>query len=158
MNEIIDEDLLKKTIEFRSEKNLDEISKIAKNHDMFVRKIPPCNTDDKCPIDENTVRVIKIGKKALFEFIYEHMIDETECHMNVDDTSVLTSFDIDWERGEFIFCASKLDDKFGKFLKLPDEIDLKKVMKNIPDTTVSMYDDCCKYKEYTKDKLIELSK
>lgn len=29
-------------------------------------------------LDENTVRVIKISKEALFEFIYEKFIDDEE--------------------------------------------------------------------------------
>jgi cellulase/cellobiase CelA1 len=39
---------------------------------------------------------------------------------------------------------------------LPREIDLKKVMKNIPDTTDSVFSSN-RYKDYTMDELIEIS-
>ena len=39
---------------------------------------------------------------------------------------------------------------------MPREIDLKKAMKNIPDTTDSIFSEN-RYKEYTMDELIEIS-
>ena len=106
---------------------------------------------------EDEVKVIKIGKEALFEFIYENFIDETECYLDVNSVDVTTSFDINWEKGEFIFCAYKSEDKEGNFLKLTENVDLQKVMKNMPDTTTTMFADD-RYKVYTKKELIEMSK
>lgn len=97
----------------------------------------------------DTVRVIKIGKEALFEFIYENFIDNQEDFLDVDPLKVCNSFDIDWERGEFIFCASNNQTE--------DAIDLEMLMKNIPVTTTTMYADG-RYREYTKEELIKLSK
>ena len=108
-------------------------------------------------MDENSVRVIKISKDALFEFIYEKMIDNQEIFLDIDPLSVSNSFDIDWENGQFIFCAHKFEDENGAFVELPKEIDLQKLMRRLPDTTSSMYEEN-RYKEYTKDELIELSK
>ena len=108
-------------------------------------------------LSEDKVRVIKIGKEALFEFIYEKFIDDQDTYFDVDPLKVTDTFDINLERGEFIFCVHKLEDKDGKFINLPEEIDLQQLMKNIPDTTTTMYADG-RYKEFTKAELVELSK
>ena len=110
-------------------------------------------------LDENTVRVIKISKEALFEFIYESFIGEQKTFFDVDALDVADYFDINFERGEFIFCVAKSEDANGEFLRLPKEVDLQRIMKNIPDTTESMFvPQKDKYKEFTKEELIELSK
>ena len=58
-------------------------------------------------IDENRIRVIKISKEALFEFIYEKFIDNQELYFDVDALDVTDTFDIDFENGDFIFCVHK---------------------------------------------------
>ena len=108
-------------------------------------------------LDKNNVRVIKISKEALFEFIYEKFVEDQETFFDVDMIDVSSTFDINFERGEFIFCVSKSEDEDGTILTLPDEIDLQCLMKNIPDTTESMYVND-RYKEFTKEQLIMLSK
>ena len=110
----------------------------------------------KKKLDENSVRVIKISKEALFEFIYEKFIDDEEIFFDVDLLDVISTFDINFERGEFICCVSKAEDANGKMLKLPEEIDLQHLMKNIPDTTATMFVEN-RYKEFTKEELVELS-
>ena len=67
------------------------------------------------------------------------------------------SFDIDWESGQFIFCAHKSEDENGEFIELPEGINLQKLIRRLPDTTATMFQNK-RYKEYTKDELIELSK
>ena len=42
---------------------------------------------------EKTVRVIKIGKEALYEFLYENMISEEENLLQVSATEVMNSFE-----------------------------------------------------------------
>lgn len=111
----------------------------------------------KKKLDENSVRVIKISKEALFEFIYEKFIDGEEIFFDVDLLDVVSTFDINFERGEFICCVSKAEDPEGKILKLPEEIDLQQLMENIPDTTSTMFAGN-RYKEFTKEELVELSK
>ena len=111
----------------------------------------------KKKLDENSVRVIKISKEALFEFIYEKFIDDEEIFFDVDLLDVISTFDINFERGEFICCVSKAEDADGKMLKLPEEIDLQRIMKNMPDTTATMFVEN-RYKEFTKEELVELSK
>ena len=111
----------------------------------------------KKKLDKDSVRVIKISKEALFEFIYEKFIDDQETFFDIDSLDVISTFDINFERGEFICCVSKVEDAEGKILKLPEEIDLQQLMKNIPDTTSTMFADG-RYKEFTKEELIMLSK
>lgn len=108
-------------------------------------------------LNEDKVRVIKIGKEALFEFIYEKFIDDQDTYFDVEPLEVTDIFDINFERGEFIFCVYKSEDNDGNFIKLPKEIDLQQLMKNIPDTTTTMYADG-RYKEFTKGELVIASK
>ena len=111
----------------------------------------------KKQMNENSVRVIKISKEALFKFIYENFIADQEMLLDVDPLSVSDAFDIDWESGQFIFCAHKSEDENGEFIELPQEIDLQKLIRRLPDTTTSMFQNK-RYKEYTKDELIEFCK
>ena len=108
-------------------------------------------------IDINNIRVIKISKEALFEFIYEKFIDNQELYFDVDPLEVMDTFDIDFENGNFIFCVHKDEDDNGDIIEFPKEIDLKKLLKNLPDTTNTMFGEG-RYKEYSKEELIELSK
>lgn len=111
----------------------------------------------KKQMNENSVRIIKISKEALFEFIYEKMIEDQDTFLDVEPTSVSNSFEIDWENGQFIFCAYKSEDENGNCTGLPEGVDLQKLMRHLPDTTASMYHEN-RYKEYTKDELLDLSK
>ena len=120
--------------------------------EKFKRKKKPKNE-----LDENTVRVIKISKEALFEFIYEKFIEDQEDFLDVDPLEVANAFDISFERGEFIFSAYKSEDSNGRIIESPKEIDWQRVMANIPDTTATIFSDG-RYKEYTKEELIEISK
>ena len=108
-------------------------------------------------IGENKIRVIKISKEALFEFIYVKFIDSQELYFDVDSLEVMDTFDIDFENGDFIFCVHKSEDENGSIIEFPKEIDLKKLLKDLPDTTNTMFGDG-RYKEYSKEELIELSK
>ena len=106
---------------------------------------------------EDRIRVIKLGKQALFEFIYENFIDDQETFFDIDPIDVIDSFDMDWDNGQFIFCVHKSEDNNGNVLPLPKEIDLQKIMRAIPDTTETMFSPI-RYREYTKDELVSLSK
>lgn len=111
----------------------------------------------KKQLNNDTVRVIKIGKEALMEFIYESFMDHLGDYLDVDPVDVTNAFCIDLEQGAFICCSSKAEDENGKLLKLPAEIDLQKLMATIPDTTPTMYAQG-RYKEYSKEELVSLSK
>ena len=111
----------------------------------------------KKKLNENSVRVIKISKEALFEFIYEKFIDDQGEFFDVDTLDVIHTFDINFEQCGFIFCVSKAEDAKGNILMLPEDIDLQRLMEKIPDTTSTMFAGN-RYKEFTKEELIALSK
>ncbi len=111
----------------------------------------------KKKLDEDKVRVIKISNKAIFEFIYENFMRDQDVFFDVDPSEVTNVFDISFERGEFICCTYQSENEKGEFLSVPEEVDLQKLMLNIPDTTSTMY-AADRYREYTKDELVELSK
>jgi len=100
-------------------------------------------------IPENTYRVIKISKDALYEFIYESFIDNQETFFDVTDgTKIVTSFDVDWENDSFIMVAQNANDElpFGK------NIDIKKISDTIDDTTNTMYAEN-RYIELSQEQL-----
>lgn len=113
--------------------------------------------DQRKALNENSVRVIKISKTALFEFIYEKFIENQDAFFDVDSLDVTSTFDINFERGEFIFCTYRSEDGKGKTVEFPKEIDLQRLMAVLPDTTPSMFVDG-RYKEYTKEELVSVSK
>ncbi len=99
----------------------------------------------KKKIPDNTYRVIKISKEALFEFIYESFIDNQEEFLDISDgTSIVTSYAMDWDNDSFIFIAQNANDE-PPFCK---EIDALKISKEISDTTTTMY---------AKNRFIDLS-
>lgn len=109
----------------------------------------------KQPLNDEEVRVIKIGEEALFEFIYEKFIDDQDIYFDIDPLSVTDHFYIDWENRQFIFCTCKAEAKNGELLELPKAIDLEKLIKRIPATTESMYSEN-RYKKYTKAELEDI--
>lgn len=101
-------------------------------------------------MNSEEVRVIKISKDALYEFVYEKFIENQEQYFNVNSLDVNSLFDIDYENGSFIFIVS--DEESTKF---SSDIDLKQLIKKLPDTTKSMFEEN-RYKIYTKEELIKL--
>lgn len=78
--------------------------------------------------------------------------------LDVDSLEVSNWFDIDFENGQFIYCAIRSEDESGNFLTMPKGVDLKKVMKNLPDTTDSVFSpDKKRYRELTKEELVDIS-
>nr|WP_298477656.1 hypothetical protein [uncultured Oribacterium sp.] len=105
---------------------------------------------------ENTVRVIKIGKEALYEFLYENMISEEETLLQVSATEVMNHFAIDWEKREFIFMAHKAEDADGELIPLPKEIQPEILLKALPETAESLLGRGKVYRDYSFDELKEL--
>ena len=87
---------------------------------------------------EKTVRVIKIGREALYEFLYENMISEEENLLQVSATEVMNHFAIDWEKEEFIFMAHQAEDADGELIPLPKEIQPETLLKALPETADSL--------------------
>lgn len=89
-------------------------------------------------IPDNTYRVIKISKEALFEFIYESFIDNQKVFLNIsDETSVVTSYNMDWDEKTFIIVAQNANEKMPFY----NDIDMQKISKAISDTVSTMYGD-----------------
>ena len=105
---------------------------------------------------KNTVRVIKIAKEAIYEFLYENMISEEENLLQVSATEVMNSFAMDWERGEFIFMAHEAEDADGELISLPKEIQPETLLKALPVTTESLLKRGKVYQDYSFEELKEL--
>ena len=105
---------------------------------------------------EKTVRVIKIGKEALYEFLYENMISEEETLLQVSATEVMNSFAMDWEKGDFIFMAHQAEDVDGELIPLPKEIQPETLLKALPETTESLLKRGKVYRDYSFEELKEL--
>ena len=105
---------------------------------------------------EKTLRVVKIDKEAILEFIYENFIANEEELLEVRASEVTNNFAIDWEKGEFIFTAHKQEEVDGSFQKLPKEIEIVKLLNNLPNTTESALSTSPIYKDYTFEELKRL--
>ena len=105
---------------------------------------------------ENTLRVVKIDKEAILEFIYENFIANEEELLEVRASEVTNNFAIDWEKGEFIFTAHKQEDVDGGIIELPKEIEIVKLLNNLPNTTESALSTSPIYKDYTFEELKRL--
>ena len=105
---------------------------------------------------EKTVRVIKIGREALYEFLYENMISEEENLLQVSATEVMNHFAIDWEKEEFIFMAHQAEDADGELISLPKEIQLEILLKALPETAESLLGRGKVYRDYSFEELKEL--
>ena len=105
---------------------------------------------------ENILRVVKIDKEAILEFIYENFIANEEELLGVRASEVNNNFAIDWEKGEFIFTAHKQEDVDGGIIELPKEIEIVKLLKNLSNTTESALSTSSIYKDYTFEELKRL--
>ena len=111
----------------------------------------------KVPIEKGKYRVVKISSKALMEFIYESFMDNQEMFLETEPTETINRFYIDLEKGCFI-CLSEQDDpsRYG-LTPAHQGIDMEVLCRNLDDTTDTMYKDG-RYKDYSAEELIELSK
>ncbi|MDE7224548.1 MAG: hypothetical protein K2O34_12325 [Acetatifactor sp.] len=107
-------------------------------------------------MNENICRIVKIEKEALYEFIYENFVAQQENIMDVDSLEVMNTFTIDWDKGQFIFCAHKCEDELGNIVPFPSDIDLRRLLQKLPPTANSVLREA-PYKDYTFDELRALS-
>ena len=105
---------------------------------------------------EKSVRGIKIGKEALYEFLYENIISQEESLLQVSATEVMNSFVMDWEKGEFIFMAYQAEDADGELISLPKEIQPAALLKALPETADSLLGRGKVYRDYSFEELKEL--
>ena len=107
-------------------------------------------------MEDNVCRIVKVDKEALFEFIYEEFIAHHDDMLDISPVDCMNSFAIDWENGSFIFIAHKAEDDDGNIIPFPKDIDINKVLANIPATTTSLLSPSKRYKDYNFDELRDL--
>ena len=109
-------------------------------------------------MEDNVCRIIKINKETLFEFIYENFISQEKELLDLEtNVGISNLFDINWETGDFIFLAHNCEDAEGNIILFPKDVDIKKVMNRLPETTDSVLNSTKNYKELTFDELRSLS-
>lgn len=110
-------------------------------------------------MEKNICRVIKIDKKALYEFLYENFIAQETNLMDIENgVGISNNFAIDWEKGEFIFMAHNFVDEDGNDIPFPKDIDIKKLLSKMPATTDSVLSSDTCYRDYSFEELKEMIK
>ncbi|MEZ3496288.1 MAG: hypothetical protein K1V97_01790 [Lachnospiraceae bacterium] len=106
-------------------------------------------------IPNGACRIIKIGKDAIFELIYETIIDNAECFFDVDGcTKIVTGFDMDWDKGELICTAYSAESKDNQSC-LQSFLDTEKLMSVLKNTTDTMFDEN-RYIELTEEEIMRI--
>ena len=104
-------------------------------------------------IPEGNYRIIKIGKEALFEFIYESFMEKLESYLNISDgTSVVNFFDIDWEKGEFLI-ATRNELKDSDMFQTV--VDTEKLISVLDCTSDTMFTDKA-YIDLSEEEIVNL--
>lgn len=104
-------------------------------------------------IPQGSYRIIKIGKDAIYEVLREYITEHQEAFFDVTDgTKIVTLFEIDWEKGEFI-CAARSD--YGDDERLQFSIDTTQLLSKLPNTADTLFADN-RYIEMSEEALCEL--
>ena len=89
-------------------------------------------------IPDDKYRIIKIGKEALFEVVCEFFKEREEDFFDVSDsTTMVKSFCIDWEKGEFICVARNELPEEEEHLQF--DVDTDELLSKIEDTTDTLF-------------------
>ena len=89
-------------------------------------------------IPDDKYRIIKIGKEALFELICEAFKDSEEEFFDVTDaTTIVKSFSIDWEKGEFICVARNELPEEEEHLQF--DVDTNELISKLENTTNTLF-------------------
>ncbi len=89
-------------------------------------------------IPDDKYRIIKIGKEALFELICESFKENEETFFDVSDaTTIVKSFSVDWEKGEFI-CVARNELPEGEE-HVQFDVDTYELISKIEDTTDTLF-------------------
>ena len=101
-------------------------------------------------IPDDKYRIIKIGKDAIYEIIREYIIDNQEDIFDVNDgTKIVTHFEINWNKGEFICIARN---EYGENEYLQSNIDATELLSKIQNTTETIFVDK-PYVELSKEEI-----
>ena len=105
-------------------------------------------------IPDDKYRVIKIGKEAIFEFLYESFTDKNETFFDVSDSAtVVTGFDIDWDKGEFI-CIARNEKSENEHLQF--DVNIQTLLENLETTTDTLFQNN-RYVELSKSDIEKLT-
>lgn len=104
-------------------------------------------------MDEHTLRVVKIDKKAIYELIYETFIAQEQELLKLSQVDVMNDFAMDWEKGDFIFAAHLQENSLGELNPLPNDIDIQDLLKKLPVTTESVLGKEEIYRDFSFDQL-----
>ena len=109
-------------------------------------------------MEDNVLRVVKIDKEAVYEFIYENFIANQKALLGVNSSDVINNFEMDWKKDEFIFTAHKQEDAEGEIISLPKEIEIQELLEKLPITTGSVLSAGQIYKDYTFEEISRVLK
>ena len=104
-------------------------------------------------MDEYTLRVVKIDKEAIFEFIYETFISQEQELLDLSPVDVINDSAMDWEKGEFIFAAHLQENSLGELNPLPNDIEIQDLLQKLPVTTDSVLGREVIYRDFSFDQL-----
>ena len=104
-------------------------------------------------MDEKTLRVVKIDKKAIFELIYETIIAQEQELLDLSPVDLINDCAMDWENEEFIFAAHLQENSLGELNSLPKDIDIQELLKKLPVTTDSVLGKERIYRDFSFDQL-----
>ena len=104
-------------------------------------------------MDEKTLRVVKIDKKAIFELIYETFIAQEKELLDLSPVDLINDCAMDWENEEFIFAAHLQENSLGELNPLPNDIDIQDLLQKLPVTTDSVLGREMIYRDFSFDQL-----
>ena len=101
-------------------------------------------------IPDGKYRIIKIGRDAIYELLREYIIDNQEEFFDVTDgTKIVTHFDIDWNKGNFI-CIARNEYRENEHLQF--NINTTELLSKMQNTTKTMFIDK-RYIEISEEKI-----
>ena len=104
-------------------------------------------------IPDGKYRIIKIGKDALYEILRVYIIDNEELFFDISDrTKIVKCFEMDWNKGELV-CVAR--NEYGENEHLQFDIDMKKLILKLHNTTETMYADN-RYIEVSEEEIKNL--
>lgn len=102
-------------------------------------------------IPDGKYRIIKIGKEALTEFIYDSINENARRLFDVsDETSIVKCYDIDWKKGELLLIARN---EYVENEHLQFDFDTDELLKKLGNTATTLYTDEKRYIELTKEEI-----
>ena len=106
-------------------------------------------------VEDGKYRIIKISEKALLEFIQTKFEWSEGAFFDVDILDVTSCLEIDLGTGDLMCLIYKAEDKQGNRIRLPEEVDLEKLLRNMEDTKSTLL-ALDRYVELSLDQILEI--